>query len=261
MKPTQDFTAQNLFWMKGRKVSESIKKHAPANKDGWLELAKVTEEKIASGTFRFQGLFASIASGKPALSTFSAADALVLRKINDNIRRAYGIRQTQRSQAVKLARVALAEWTPKGIVSLDLKSCFESITPRKVTEKLRRDAKVSSQTIHLLELFLAQAKRFGANKYSRGLPRGILVSSTLAELYLKELDERISQLPGVYLYIRYVDDILVIAARSAESLFEEISSAVADQDLLLNAAKSKKVDAGCVCAFECTHPRSAHTSF
>ncbi|WP_082607334.1 antiviral reverse transcriptase Drt3a [Lysobacter sp. Root983] len=253
MKPTQDFTSQNLFWMKGRKVAESIKKHAPTTKTGWLDLAKATEDKIARGTFRFTGLFASEASGKPALSTSSPADALVLRKINGNIRRAYGIRQAQRAQSVKLARIALAEGTPKGVISLDLKSCFESITPRKVTEKLREDAKVSTQTIHLLEQFLSQAKKFGTNKYTRGLPRGILVSSTLAELYLKELDERIARMDGVYLYIRYVDDILVIAARPSRQALEEISGIITDLGLLLNAAKSRAVDAACQCAFECSH--------
>ncbi len=253
MRPTQDFTAQNLFWMKGRKVPESIKKNAPKSKEDWLDLSAKVEDEIAHGTFRFTGLFPSLASGKPALSTSSPADALVLRKINDNIRRAYGIRQTQRSQAVKLARIALAEWTPKGVVSLDLKSCFENITPRKVIEKLRKDARVSTQTIHLLEQFFARARRFGGNKYRRGLPRGILVSSTLAELYLAELDERISRMLGVYLYIRYVDDILVLAARSSTGLFSEISEAIAGEGLLLNAAKSKVVDAGCSCAFECTH--------
>ncbi|WP_363796683.1 antiviral reverse transcriptase Drt3a [Lysobacter firmicutimachus] len=253
MKPTQDFTAQNLFWMKGRKISESIKKNAPIDKAGWLELARETEEKIALGTFRFVGLFASNASGKPALSTCNAADALVLRKINGNIRRAYGIRQTQRAQAVKLARTALSEQIPKGIISLDLKSCFESITPRKVTEKLRRDAKVSTQTIHLLELFLSQAKKFGTNKYTRGLPRGILVSSTLAELYLKELDNRIARMEGVYLYLRYVDDILVMTSRPSQAALKEISGIIATQDLLLNAAKSRILDAGCLCAFDCSH--------
>lgn len=253
MRPTQDFNAQNLFWMKGRKVPDSIKKNAPRSKDEWLKLALEVEESIARGNFRFTGVFQSSASGKPALSTSSSADALVLRKINDNIRRAYGIRQTQRSQAVKLARIALAEWTPKGVVSLDLKSCFENITPRKVLEKLRKDARVSTQTIHLLELFFTRARRFGGNKYRNGLPRGILVSSTLAEVYLSELDERVSRMPGVYLYLRYVDDILVLAARTSKSVFDEISLAISCEGLLVNAAKSKIVDAGCSCAFECTH--------
>jgi hypothetical protein len=254
MRPTQDFTAQNLFWMKGRKMPESIKKNSPKSKGEWLNLAFEVENDIAQGTFKFTGVFPSVASGKPALSTSSPADALVLRKINDNIRRAYGIRQTQRGQAVKLALIALAEWTPKGVVSLDLKSCFENITPRKVVEKLRKDARVSTQTIHLLEHFFSRARRFGGNKYRKGLPRGILISSTLAELYLSELDERISRMHGVYVYIRYVDDILVLAARSSAGLLNEISDAISAEGLLLNAAKSKKVDAGCSCAFECPHP-------
>lgn len=253
MKPTQDFTAQNLFWMKGRRIPESLRKNSPKTKDDWLKLASAVEEDVAKGRFRFTGIFSANASGKPALSTSSTADALVLRKINDNIRRAYGIRQTQRAQAVSLAKTALAEWTPKGVISLDLKSCFESITPREVIEKLREDAKVSTQTIHLLDLFLTQARHFGANKYTRGLPRGILVSSTLAELYLKVLDSRIARMKGVYLYIRYVDDILVLAARQSKPVFEEISGLVEAQGLALNAAKLRAVDVGCHCAFECNH--------
>ncbi|MBB5941913.1 antiviral reverse transcriptase Drt3a [Xanthomonas sp. 3307] len=253
MKPTQDFTAQNLFWMKGRRIPESLRRNSPKTKDDWLKLASSVEEDVARGRFRFTGIFSASASGKPALSTSNTADALVLRKINDNIRRAYGIRQTQRAQAVSLAKTALAEWTPKGVISLDLKSCFESITPREVIEKLREDAKVSTQTIHLLDIFLMQARHFGANKYTRGLPRGILVSSTLAELYLKVLDSKIGRMKGVYLYIRYVDDILVLATRQSKSVFEEISEIVKAQGLALNAAKLRAVDVGCHCAFECTH--------
>jgi hypothetical protein len=253
MKPTQDFTAQNLFWLKGRRIPESLRANAPKDTDEWLNLAKATEVEIADGSFRFRGLFASTASGKPALSTSSSADALVLRKINDNIRRAYGIRQTQRSLAVKLARLALSEWTPKGIVALDLKSCFENITPKLVVDKLRQDAKVSSQTIYLLELLFERARRFGANKYTRGLPRGILVSSTLAELYLTSLDEGIKKIPGVYVYIRYVDDILLLASRSSHQLVTEVNKCVAHQDLVVNRAKSRNVDAGCACAFSCDH--------
>jgi len=254
MKPTQDFTAQNLFFMKGRRIPESLRARAPRSADEWLELARDTEAQIVQGSFRFSGLFASSASGKPALSTASPADALVLRKINDNIRRAYGIRQAQRSASVRLARTALSEWPPKGVVSLDLKSCFESITPKRVIDKLRDDARVSSQTVQLLEMFLSQATRFGANMYTRGLPRGILVSSTLAELYLTALDEKIKSLTGVYVYIRYVDDILVIASREANQLAREVFGAVNDQDLQINRAKSRVVDVGCKCDFTCNHP-------
>ncbi len=239
--------------MKGRKLSPSLRRDAPKTLEEWRALAAEIEGLVSSGKFTFQGLFASNSSGKPTLSTSSASDALVLRKINNNIRRAYGIRQTQRSDAIKLAKIALGEWTPKGIVAIDLKSCFETITPREITKKLRKDAKISSQTILLLEQFLSQAKRFGSNKYSTGLPRGILISSTLAELYLKKVDERISNTPGVYAYLRYVDDILAISSSSADSLYEKISETISEQGLKINLAKSRKRNAGCKCAFACAH--------
>lgn len=254
MQPTQDFSTENLIWMRGRKVKPALKKSSPVNKEGWVALAHAAEERIANGSFKFSGLFSSSALGKQVLSTSDATDALVLRKINDNIRRAYGIRQTQRSQAVKLTRKALSEWTPKGIVTIDLKSCFETITPKKVINKLKQDGRVSHQTIHLLEIFFKQTQRFGANKYSRGLPRGVLISSTLAELFLKELDRTISETKGVYVYTRYVDDIIVVCAGKSDDLFASIGTAISAQGLKLNKAKCRKKDAGCSCAFECEHP-------
>src|SRR5690348_7897690 len=100
MQPTQDFSTENLLWMRGRKVTAALRKSSPPDKAGWEVLAKQAEEQIAEGSFKFRGLFSSSALGKQVLSTCDATDALVLRKINDNIRRSYGIRQTQRSHAV-----------------------------------------------------------------------------------------------------------------------------------------------------------------
>lgn len=253
MRPTQDFTAKNLFLMKGRKVSMSLRKDSPNHLEEWLALCENIEERIALGNFRFEGLFLSTTSSKPALATSCTADALVLRKINDNIRRAYGIRQTQRDSAITVARSILGEWTPKGIVTVDLKSCFETITPAKVLRKLTKEARVSTQTIHLLDLLFKQALKFGRNKYSRGLPRGILISSTLAELFLAHLDRRIEQISGVYFYVRYVDDLLAICSRPSSEAFSEIAQAVSDEGLAINASKSIKKDAGCLCAFRCSH--------
>ena len=253
MQPTQDFSTENLLWMRGRKVTPALKKASPTDREGWTNLAGKIEERVADGTFKFQGLFSSVVLEKKILSTSDPGDALVLRKINDNIRRAYGVRQTQRSHSVRLLRQALSEWTPKGIVSVDLKSCFETITPRVVLDKLRHDGKVSHQTIHLLEVFFNQTRQFGANKYSKGLPRGVLISSTLAEIFLKDLDRYISEEPGVYVYVRYVDDIMIINAGSARKLFPKVLDAIARQGLKVNRAKTALIDAGCQCAFECQH--------
>lgn len=253
MKPTQDFNAENLLWMKGRRLSPLLRSKAPKTKEEWNELAEITEEQITTGKFQYEGLYSSISGGKPTLSTTSISDALVLRKINSNIRRAYGIRQTNRTYAVRLAKQALGEWTPKGIVALDLKSCFESIAPSSVLRKLRHDAKISSQTIVLLEKFFKQSNNFGGKRHHRGLARGILISSTLAELYLKSIDDKISLIPGVYVYTRYVDDMLIIASRPASEIYREVSNVVSNQGLQINQAKQRVIDVGCECAFQCKH--------
>lgn len=253
MQPTQDFSTENLMWMRGRKTTNALKKSSPASRTAWEELAKQIEDDIAKGNFKFTGLFSSSAMGKQILSTHNAADALVLRKINGNIRRAYGIRQVQRAHAVKLIKKALSEWPPKGIVSVDLKSCFESITPADVIKKLKRDGRVSYQTINLLETFFRQTRKFGSNKYKKGLPRGVLISSTLAELFLKNLDSEIAKADGLYLYIRYVDDIIAMSACDANMLFESVKTAISSQGLKLNKAKSTIKNAGCACGFDCSH--------
>lgn len=253
MQPTQDFNAQNLLWMRGKRMSAGAKKSLPKNQSEWKTLAKSAEEEIAHGSFKFRGIYSATAAGKRVLSTNNTVDTLVLRKINDNIRRAYGIRQTQRSQALKLAKQALSEWTPKGIVRIDLKSCFESITPRKIIEKLKADGRASYQTINLLEIFFKQSKVFGSNHYGKGLPRGVLISSTLAELYLKELDEGIGLSEGLYVYIRYVDDIVAVASKPASVIYSEMETSAASLALKLNHAKTKLKYSGCKCGFLCNH--------
>jgi hypothetical protein len=253
MQPTQDFSKRNLLWMRGRKLKSVNLKGVPPNREEWEALASQLEHAIADGTFRFSGIYSSSAIGKRILSTSDVRDALVLRKMNDNIRRSYGIKQPQRKEAIQLLKRALAEWTPKSIAAIDLKSCFETITPSLVLRKLRCDGRVSNQTISLLEMFFKQSQAFGANKYGRGLPRGILISSTLAELYLKELDERVSALPGVYVYIRYVDDIVTLATMDKEVLLREIEGFTESLGLRLNASKTVIKTGGCQCAFECCH--------
>ncbi len=256
MQPTQDFSADNLLWMRGRKVTEALRRKSPSTRDEWRALAENAEQAIASGSFRFSGLFISAIMGKEILSTSSTTDAIVLRKINDNIRRAYGIRQTHRSQAIKLLKKALAEKTPKGVVTADLKSCFESITPEKVIGKLKRDGRVSHQTIVLLEQFFSQSRSFGSNRYTNGLPRGVLISSTLAELFLKELDARLQEIEGVYVYLRYVDDIAMLSASQSPILFERMKEQIHKLGLKVNHSKCRNRDAACNCAFGCSHGAS-----
>ncbi len=253
MRPNQDFTMQNLLWMRGRRGISSAHP-APANAAEWRQECSKIEEQIATEAFEFSGIYSSMARGKQVLGTNDLGTTLVLRKMNDNIRRAYGLRQAQRSSCVTLLKKALAEHPPKGLIRTDLKSCFETIRPAQVLQRLQSDGKVSHQTIDLLKRFLETTTRFGSNKYKSGLPRGILISSTLAEVYLSDLDRSIALADGIYIYVRYVDDIVALCAKDATSIFADMSRRSRELGLELNIEKSKHINVGCKCSFSCKHP-------
>lgn len=253
MRPTQDFTMQNLLWMRGRRPIANVR-NPPTTAAEWREQCSKIEEQIATETFDFSGIYSSTARGKQVLGTNDLGTVLVLRKMNDNIRRAYGLRQAQRSSCVTILKKALSEHPPKGLVRTDLKSCFETIRPAEVLQRLQNDGRVSYQTIELLKRFLETTTRFGSNKYKSGLPRGILISSTLAEVYLSDLDRSIALIDGIYIYVRYVDDIVALCSRDAMQVFDEMKKKSHHLGLELNSGKSKHINIGCKCSFLCKHP-------
>ena len=57
---------------------------------------------------------------------------------------------------------------------------------------------------------------------SSGLPRGISLSSLLADFAMREFDQKVKLLPSCCYYCRYVDDILVVTTNDKISAFEEM---------------------------------------
>ncbi|MFN9635472.1 MAG: reverse transcriptase domain-containing protein [Synechococcaceae cyanobacterium] len=68
-------------------------------------------------------------------------------------------------------------------------------------------------TLWLLEQILANGATADAAGRPKGLPIGNLTSQFLANLYLDQLDHRLSALPGIRVYLRYVDDLALFADR------------------------------------------------
>lgn len=87
----------------------------------------------------------------------------------------------------------------------------------------------------------------------KGLPRGLLISSTLAEIYLADLERKIRSLPGVYLVSRYVDDIVVVSSEIGCDLCAEVRAIAKESGLKLNSSKTSKVIVSCECDQKCSH--------
>lgn len=255
-KPTQNFTSKTLNWMRrwrsqGHLVSRSGT--YPASEQEWSTLLEGITEEIHRDEFTFDRMHTAPIKGNVVLTTRYLEEVLVLRKINDNIRRAYGVRQPNRQRLVKTAIQALNENVPKTVVRVDLRKCFESINRTEVLKTIVSDGNVTFQTVALLNSLFEFSSQLSPKLNTKGLPRGVIISSTLAEIKLLDLDRRIRRIPGVYLLLRYVDDLLVFSTSSELKALTDVTSAIESAGLRPNPIKTKPVRIACGCEESCTH--------
>lgn len=126
----------------------------------------------------------------------------VLRKINYNIKRIYGVFFANRNQIIEQIKYLIQENTDFYIYKFDIDNFYESIDNKVILNKIINSRLVSSATKQLLRRF------FYSLSGVQGLPRGINLSATLSEIYMHEFDEYTKNLEGVFYYARYVDDII-----------------------------------------------------
>jgi hypothetical protein len=159
-------------------------------------------DQINSRTFNF-----SIKEVDEYYLTEDLCNNLVLRKLNDNIKRLYKDEQSNRRLIITQIKTLLGETCPSWILRTDIKKFYESIQRNRILDRFKDDAMLSYQSIFLLE------KLFD-NEYlntQTGLPRGMNISATLSELYMRRFDKWIQRFQGIYYYARFVDDIIIFA--------------------------------------------------
>lgn len=134
-------------------------------------------------------------------------DEFVLRKINHNIKRIYKVKQSDRNIIVSQICNILKENPKYYVYRLDINSFYESIDRNKIINKILTSSLVSVETKKLLE------KIFNKIQQPSGLPRGLNISATLSELYMKDFDHHIVTTNGVFYYSRFVDDIIIFSCK------------------------------------------------
>lgn len=252
---SQEFTAAALNRM--RRGGAQFKYKAddgsfPKSQAEWNAFLTSIQDQILDGTFRFRSFNTrDLPKGKKLFSTHSLENIMVMRKINDNIRRAYRVKQANRFDVIRQIQQALRESTPKHVVRLDIKSFYESVPRRRLMEKIRADRLVSTRTLELLGKLLRLASHSG----SRGLPRGLQVSATLAEIHASHLERDLRAIEGVYYVARYVDDIVIFSYVDVSKLEQAIHNAFKNNGLLANASKTRKASIQCRCSDVCIHPK------
>lgn len=167
----------------------------------------------------------------------------VIKQIQRNIHRIYGVKQASRHDLVCQLRDMLVSKFPFELVRTDISSFYESIDRKRLLEKLERDQLLSSASKKYIKQVLDSYGLISGKP--TGVPRGVGISAYLAELYLRPVDKTIRAIPGLVLYCRFVDDIVAVFARppagkSLGSFKQLINETLSDNGLALNEEKTSE---------------------
>ncbi len=229
----QTITAKSLFRL--LKASDSAGYSMGKTRDEKLNILGNISSEINDDTFQFSTFETFKRNGNFVFKTKSINDEFAIRKVNSNLKRIFKVRQTDRQTVVNQIKILLEEGTPYHIVKLDIKGFFESLKRKRILNRIWSDPIISYRTKVLVERLLT-TKQF---EKLHGLPRGLSVSSTLSEEYLRDFDQLVNQIPGVYYSARYVDDIIIFCISNPKNVYKKVEDYLREINLTLNGEKSK----------------------
>lgn len=145
---------------------------------------------------------------------------LVVRKLSLNLKKIIKTHQMSRSFIVTILQHFLEESVALRVYRLDIKSFYESFSINEIENKLFSLRKISPHSKQLIKALLSYYSTIGGE----GLPRGMAISAILSDFMMEEFDSSTRNHPNVYLYGRYVDDIIIITNHDEDEfdLIDEI---------------------------------------
>lgn len=236
---TQSFTSAELYLC----ATQTERRNSGLQKEKLTEAIRaelgnaITEGKYLFQIKPYRDLYLN---GQAKKTMAYLCQNLVLRKLHKNIKRIYEVQQADRNIIVKQMKLLLAENVDMRIIRLDVRHFYESINRERILAKLTDDARLSYQSLTLLQsLFNDPAIAAGT-----GLPRGLGISAVLSELYMKYFDLDFKKIAGVYYYARFVDDIIVFCSNEAskELAWRYAGEELSKIGLQLNEKKSYSLD-------------------
>ncbi|MCU0350335.1 MAG: RNA-directed DNA polymerase [Flavobacterium sp.] len=166
-------------------------------------------EDIAKDSFEF-----SLKQVSEYFLTNDLPNKLILRKLNDNIKRIYKDEQANRRIIISQVKTLLSETCPFWVIKTDIKSFYESIDRERLISKFHDDSMLSYQSMFLMKRIFENPLLVGKS----GVPRGMNISATMSELYMRKFDRWVCTYDSVYYYARFVDDIIIFSNSLKDSL-------------------------------------------
>ncbi|KAA1379990.1 antiviral reverse transcriptase Drt3a [Aeromicrobium fastidiosum] len=163
------------------------------------------------------------------------------RQSERNVRLALSVEAPSRSITAEQLFRTIDNQVPLMVLRTDLASFYESIPHDRLRAMLRSSDSLSRTTCRVVDSMLAESENRTGKPI--GLPRGLALSAALAEAYAKQLDLLISKSQSVYLYVRYVDDIVLVLGVADQdpkvnNRLKAVSDIVHSLGLSLNPAKT-----------------------
>lgn len=186
-------------------------------------------------------------TNKPVYKTdYNLENILTLKQLQYNFRKLYKVKQSSRYSIISQLKNLLEDGFPKIILKTDIKEFYESIPHENLLKKINDDNLLTNLSMRFIQQILKEFKeKSGATK---GVPRGIGISPYLTELYMRDIDTKIRQLPNLMYYARYVDDMILIFMpqinNTSRDYQEEVKEVLAKEGLTMNvgADKTKLID-------------------
>lgn len=142
-------------------------------------------------------------------------DKLTLSTLNELLGLVYGSQCRTQMPQVIINDISNNLPNFDSFIKLDVSSFYASIKHDVLLRKLRDKIK-KTEIIDLIQKAIETEslgypikEKVKRHKRELGIPEGLPISNSLANIYLTNLDEKYSGLPGIK-YYRYVDDILIL---------------------------------------------------
>ncbi len=190
---------------------------------------------IANNNYKLnENLNCQMFNGKLAYFPACAEDFCAIKLADYFIRRIYKVQQADRRKIIKQLKIMLTDGLPYGMIKLDISDFYESIDFGKIISQIQDEMIIGHETIFILQSVLAQIGD------TTGLPRGLGISASLSEIFMRSIDREIRKIEGIFFYVRYVDDIIIIYDCKYD-ITSLISNILHDNHLSENEGKRKNI--------------------
>ncbi|SCC79258.1 antiviral reverse transcriptase Drt3a [Saliniramus fredricksonii] len=152
-------------------------------------------------------------SGKVIYFAGDIETDLILRATYRRLLKQYRVHLPNREDIVNGIIEATSEACPYRVTKCDVKSFYESLDAEPIVRKFLEDTRTDPN----LKAVLRQT--YIAASIARSVvPRGLAISTVIAEIALRDFDRVIRKTHGIHRYFRYADDIIIFSLPDVEIL-------------------------------------------